>query len=1154
MRRVLVLAALVAFGTLTGSARADVSFSTSFGSPYLNEPAGAAVDPATGNVYVANAGDESVAEFNSAGALVREWGVGVRFGDGAGATFDVCDRNSGCQQGTASSGDGGMNFPSGVAVDGSGNVFVADRNNSRVDEFTTSGTFEQAWGWGVAGDQKLESCTTGCHAGSANRGEGGLSVPLAIAIGAAGDVLVGDYSFARVEEYASGNGSVTFVNQWGSSGTDAGQFQGPTGVGVDSAGDVFVVDTLNDRVQEFDPSGDFLRAWGSGVVDGAQQLETCTPVSQCRAGNNGSAVGEFNYPLSQPAGIAADSAGNVYVTDFDNARVQEFNATASPVTFVSEWGWGVADNQAKFETCASSCHAAQQGTGAGQFEDPDGFAGDSSGDAYVVSGNTVEQFTAGAQFVQGGGAASFQLSVSKAGTGVGTVTSGDDPKTIDCGATCSASYPSGTQVTLTATPDSSSLFAGWSGACSGTSPTCTVTLNSTEDVTATFTAAPPNNTPTVSTGATEDVSSSGATLDATINPHGEPTSYHFQYGTSTGYGHVSPAYDGGQGTTDAAVNGDIVNLQPSTLYHYRVIATNASGTATGDDETFTTSAASSGGGGGPTTAPVSLVAPSVSGASGSRGGSVPPGGTLSCSPGSWSGDPSGYQFQWLRDGQPISGQTGASYTVARGDLMTQISCQVTVSNAAGAGAPAVSNEVWAERTPLAGSVGYAYVSTIGTTGSAGSGNNQFNDPLGVAVDPATGDVYVPDEFNARVQVIGPDGTYKATIGTTGSSGSGNNQFNGPVAVAVDPATGEVYVVDEGNGRVQVFGSDGTYKATIGTSGRGNTQFNSADAVAVDPATGDVYVVDQGPGRVQVFDPDGTYKATITPPPGEGFLDPVGVAVDPATGQVYVADSDGGRVQVFGPDGTYKATIGSTFGSGNHQFFNSPVGVAVDPATGDVYVADQGSQLVQVFRSDGTYKATIGTFGSLNNQFDTPFGVAVDPATGDLYIVDPDNDRVQMFAPLLAGTQGPQGSAGPTGPAGSQGPSGPQGPAGLGRTGAQGPPGPQGATGAQGPQGPPGKIELVTCKPVTVRGKTTEQCTTKLVSKPVKFKVAPAGDRATLSRGGVVYATGASATLGRGRSRLILTDRRTLRPGHYLLTLRYRQGGRWRTRRTTILIR
>src|SRR5262249_51268980 len=79
---------------------------------------------------------------------------------------------------------------------------------------------------------------------------------------------------------------------------------------------------------------------------------------------------------------------------------------------------------------------------------------------------------------------SCSLTVTRSGPGRGTVTS--SPAGINCGATCSTSYTSGTAVTLTAAPTAGSSFAGWSGACSGTG-TCSVTMNAATSVTATFT-------------------------------------------------------------------------------------------------------------------------------------------------------------------------------------------------------------------------------------------------------------------------------------------------------------------------------------------------------------------------------------------------------------------------------------------------------------------------------------------------------------------------------------------------------------------------------------------------------------------------------------------------------------------------------------------
>ena len=86
----------------------------------------------------------------------------------------------------------------------------------------------------------------------------------------------------------------------------------------------------------------------------------------------------------------------------------------------------------------------------------------------------------------------YTLTVTKKGTGNGTVSS--DPAGIDCGGSCSASFDEGTLVTLTATPEAGSVFAGWGGACSacGNSQSCPVTMDSDKSCTATFNQAPPN--------------------------------------------------------------------------------------------------------------------------------------------------------------------------------------------------------------------------------------------------------------------------------------------------------------------------------------------------------------------------------------------------------------------------------------------------------------------------------------------------------------------------------------------------------------------------------------------------------------------------------------------------------------------------------------
>ena len=100
--------------------------------------------------------------------------------------------------------------------------------------------------------------------------------------------------------------------------------------------------------------------------------------------------------------------------------------------------------------------------------------------------------------------------------------------------------------------------------------------------------------PVVSTGGVPAVTATSATLTGTVNPEGEATTYYFQYGTSTAYGSTtpSPAANAGSGTMNVNVSAAAGSLTPNITYHYRLVATNASGTGTGADHTFRTAKSS----------------------------------------------------------------------------------------------------------------------------------------------------------------------------------------------------------------------------------------------------------------------------------------------------------------------------------------------------------------------------------------------------------------------------------------------------------------------------------------------------------------------------------------------------------------------------------
>jgi DNA-binding beta-propeller fold protein YncE len=255
-------------------------------------------------------------------------------------------------------------------------------------------------------------------------------------------------------------------------------------------------------------------------------------------------------------------------------------------------------------------------------------------------------------------------------------------------------------------------------------------------------------------------------------------------------------------------------------------------------------------------------------------------------------------------------------------------------------------------------------------GSQGSGNGQFLGPRGIAVD-SSGRVYVVDFGNSRIQIFKANGVF---IKAWGTEGSGNGQFSRPSRIAVD-SSGHVYVSDTGNHRIQFFQLSnpcpaGTTQITSGvcfvkkwgSPGQGTGQFDTPVGVAID-SSGNVYVVEVGNNRVQKFTNIGAFIGTWgTFGTSNGQFDfPGGIALD-SSGKVYVADASS-RIQKFQiqrfnvtlpcPADTTQIKFGvcfitkwGTLGTGNGQFQN-PFDAAVD-SSGRVYVTDFRNNRIQVF--------------------------------------------------------------------------------------------------------------------------------------------------------------------------------------------------------------
>jgi tripartite motif-containing protein 71 len=179
--------------------------------------------------------------------------------------------------------------------------------------------------------------------------------------------------------------------------------------------------------------------------------------------------------------------------------------------------------------------------------------------------------------------------------------------------------------------------------------------------------------------------------------------------------------------------------------------------------------------------------------------------------------------------------------------------------------------------------------------------SHWNSYIPIAVD-GQGNVYSTGiERTNLIDKYNPQGKLLYSLG---SSGSGNCQFNNPVGIAVD-STDNVYVVDQNNYRIQKFNSSGEYQTKWGTKGYRNGQFQCPQGIAVD-SSGNVYVTDWELERVQKFNSSGEFLTKWGNKGEESgqFIHPEGIAVD-CFGNVYVADTGNRRVQKFNSKGNFE---------------------------------------------------------------------------------------------------------------------------------------------------------------------------------------------------------------------------------------------------------
>lgn len=346
------LAALVCISVVPAGAAGGPEFLVQFGSTgteagQLTNARGVATDPTTGHVYVADLANQRIAEFTAWGEFVKAWGFGVA--DGTTSALQTCGPGAApptatCFKGVQGVGAGGFKNPVGVAVDSSGDIYVVDFTNRRVQKFDSAGHFLLMFGGGVnktkveeAGSTEAEQnlCTASdvCQAGTTGTGQGQFGawkVGSFIAVGPADIVYVGDNN--RIQAF---NPDGTFNSELALPG--AGFVES---LAVDPSGSLYVASeqTKVPGIRKLSPSGTVLN-----TIDNA--------------------INGKGEPVAiVPKALASDSSGNLYVVDDQPA------ASALPEVFKLNSG---GEQKASF--------------GEGEFTASTGIGTNTIGDVYVTN-------------------------------------------------------------------------------------------------------------------------------------------------------------------------------------------------------------------------------------------------------------------------------------------------------------------------------------------------------------------------------------------------------------------------------------------------------------------------------------------------------------------------------------------------------------------------------------------------------------------------------------------------------------------------------------------------------------------------------------------------------------------------------------------------